>query len=102
MTVQGDGLTPQSASSQAITALVVSLLGFVTCCFLLSPIGWYLGRQEQKAIREGRSPQAGESLAQIAVIVGLIGTIVLVFFLFWVVLGGFAVLTGLLSELANR
>ena len=99
MTIQGDGLTPQSASSQAITALVVSILGFVTCCFLLSPIGWYLGRQEQKAIGEGRSPKAGESLAQIAVILGIIGTLVMVFFLFWVFFfGGLAVL----SALTNR
>ncbi|HEX5719748.1 MAG TPA: DUF4190 domain-containing protein [Thermoanaerobaculia bacterium] len=99
MTVQGDGLTPESASSQAITALVVSILGFVTCCLLLSPIGWYLGRQEQKAIREGRSPKAGESLAQIAVVLGIVGTLVMIFFLFWVFfLGGMAVL----SALANR
>ena len=99
MTVQGDGITPESASSQAITALVVSLLAFATCCHLLSPIGWYLGWQEQKAIREGRSPKAGESLAQIAVILGVVGTLILVFFLFWVVLfGGWAVLTAL----ANR
>jgi hypothetical protein len=51
MTVQGDGVTPESPSSQAITALILSLLGFATCCHLLSPIAWYLGRQEQKAIR---------------------------------------------------
>lgn len=99
MTVQGDGITPESPSSQAITALVVSLLGIVTCCLLLSPIGWYLGRQEQQAIREGRSPKAGESLAQIAVVVGIIGTLLMVFFLFWVFFfGGLAVL----SALANR
>jgi hypothetical protein len=99
MTVQGDGLTPESASSQAITALVVSILGFVTCCLLLSPIGWYLGRQEQKAIREGRSPKAGESLAQIAVVLGIVGTFMMIFFLFWVFFfGGMAVL----SALANR
>lgn len=99
MTVQGDGITPESPSSQAITALVVSLLGFVTCCFLLSPIGWYLGRQEQKAIREGRAPKAGEVLAQVAVVAGIVGTIIMVFFLFWVFLfGGMAVL----SALANR
>src|SRR5688500_1675989 len=99
MTVQGDGITPESASSQAITALVLSLLGFVTCCHLLSPIGWYLGRQEQRAIREGRSPKAGESLAQIATILGIVGTLILVFFLLWILfLGGFAVL----SALANR
>jgi hypothetical protein len=99
MTVQGDGLTPQSASSQAITALVVSILGFVTCCFLLSPIGWYLGRQEQKAIREGRSPTAGESLAQIAAVLGIVGTLVMIFVLFWVFFfGGLA----FLSALADR
>ena len=99
MTIQGDGLTPESASSQALTALILSLLGFVTCCHLLSPIAWYLGRQEQKAIREGRSPKAGESLAQIAVVLGIIGTLVMIFFLFWVFLfGGMAVL----SALANR
>jgi hypothetical protein len=99
MTVQGDGVTPQSASSQAITALILSLLGFATCCHLLSPIAWYLGRQEQRAIREGRSPKAGEVLAQIAVVLGIIGTLILVFFLFWIFFfGGLAVL----SALANR
>ena len=99
MTVQGDGIKPESPSSQAITALILSLLGFATCCHLLSPIAWYLGRQEQKAIREGRSPKAGESLAQIAVITGIVGTLILVFFLFWIFFfGGMAVL----SALANR
>ena len=99
MTIQGDGITPESASSQAITALVLSLLGFFTCCFLLSPIAWYLGRQEQKAIQEGRSPKAGESLAQIAVILGIIGTLVMLFFLFWVFFfGGLAVLSAFLES----
>ncbi|HEX6864227.1 MAG TPA: DUF4190 domain-containing protein [Thermoanaerobaculia bacterium] len=99
MTVQGDGITPESPSSQALTALILSLLGFATCCHLLSPIAWYLGRQEQKAIREGRSPKQGEVLAQIAVILGIVGTLILVFFLFWLIfLGGMAVLTAL----ANR
>ena len=99
MTVQGDGITPESASSQAITALILSLLGFATCCHLLSPIAWYLGWQEQKAIREGRSPQQGEVLAQIATILGIVGTLILVFFLLWVFfLGGLAVLTAM----ANR
>lgn len=99
MMVQGDGLTPESASSQAITAIILSLLGFTTCCHLLSPIAWYLGRQELKAIREGRAPKQGEVLAQVAMILGIVGTLVLVFFLFWVFfLGGLAVL----SAFANR
>ena len=99
MTVQGDGITPESPSSQAITALILSLLGFSTCCHLLSPIAWYLGWQEQKAIREGRSPQQGEVLAKVATILGIVGTLILAFFLLWVFfLGGFAIL----SAMANR
>jgi hypothetical protein len=99
MTVQGDGITPESPSSQAITALILSLLGFTTCCHLLSPIAWYLGWQEQKAIREGRAPKQGEVLAKVATILGIVGTLILVFFLLWVFfLGGFAIL----SAMANR
>lgn len=99
MTIQGDGPTPQSASSQAITALVVGILGFVTCCHILSPIAWYLGNQERKAIREGRSPQAGESLAQVAVILGIVGTVLLVFGLLWIFFwGGLAVLSAFLGR----
>ena|ERR1044071_1431263 len=99
MTVQGDGITPESPSSQAITALILSLLGFVSCCHLLSPIAWYLGSQEQKAIREGRAPRQGEVLAKVATVLGIVGTLILVFFLFWLLfLGGLAVL----SAMANR
>ena len=99
MTVQGDGITPESPSSQAITALILSLLGFTTCCHLLSPIAWYLGWQEEKAIREGRAPKQGEVLAKVAKILGIIGTLLLAFFLLWVFfLGGLAVL----SAMANR
>lgn len=97
MTVQGDGVTPQSASSQAITALVVGILG-VICCGLLAPIAWYLGSQEQKAIREGRSPAAGQGLAQAAVILGIIGTVLLVFGLLWIFFwGGMAILSGVMG-----
>jgi Domain of unknown function (DUF4190) len=99
MTVQGDGITPESPSSQAITALILALLGFSTCCHLLSPIAWYLGLQEQKAIREGRSPKQGEVLAKVATVLGIVGTLLLAFFLLWVFfLGGLAVL----SAMANR
>lgn len=93
MSMPGEG-QPQSASSQAITALILSILGIVTCCGILAPIGWYLGSQEQKAIREGRSPVAGQGLAQAAVIIGMIGTILMVFGLLWVFFwGGMAMLS---------
>ena len=98
MTMPAEG-QPQSASSQAITALVLGILGVVTCCGILSPIAWYLGSQEQRAIREGRSPAAGQGLAQAAVILGIIGTIVLVFGMLWAFFwGGMAVLSGLMGR----
>ncbi|HEV8582379.1 MAG TPA: DUF4190 domain-containing protein [Thermoanaerobaculia bacterium] len=89
---------PQSSSTQAVTALVLGILG-VVCCGLLAPIAWYLGSQEQKAIREGRSPAAGEGLAKAAVILGVIGTVLLVLSVVWIFFwGGMAILQGM----ANR
>ena len=89
---------PQSSSTQAVTALVLGILG-VVCCALLAPIAWYLGNQEQKAIREGRSPAAGEGLAKAAVILGIIGTILLVLSLLWIFfMGGMAILQGIASN----
>jgi hypothetical protein len=94
MTILNPG-QQQSASSQAITALVLSILSLV-CCQLLAPIGWYLGNQELKAIREGRSPAAGETWAKVAVILGIIGTIMLAMLVIWIFfLGGMAILGGL-------
>ncbi|HWM92561.1 MAG TPA: DUF4190 domain-containing protein [Thermoanaerobaculia bacterium] len=89
---------PQSASTQAITALVVGILG-VICCGLLAPIAWYLGNQEQQAIREGRSPAAGQGFAQAGVILGIIGTILLVLTLLWIFFaGGMAILSGMMGS----
>ena len=75
-------------------SLVLGILSIVTCCGILAPIAWYLGSQEQKAIREGRSPVAGEGLAKAGVILGIIGTILMVMGILWIFLwGGMAVLS---------
>lgn len=103
MTIPGPA-QQQSSSSQAITAFVLGILGIV-CCPLLSPIAWYLGNQEQRAIREGRSPAAGDGLAKVASILGIVGTaalclgfIALLLWLFFfgglVVLGGMSAAAG--------
>lgn len=85
-----------NASTQAITSLVVGILGIVSCCYLLSPVAWYIGSQELKSIREGRSPAAGEVLANVGRILGIVGTVLLVLSLLWVFfMGGLAVLAGL-------
>ena len=88
----------QSSSTQAVTSLVLGILG-VVCCGLLAPIAWYLGSQEQKAIREGRSPAAGEGLAKAAVVLGIIGTILLVLSVLWIFfMGGMAILQGMANS----
>jgi hypothetical protein len=98
MAIPGE-VRPPSPSSQAIAALVVSLLGVLICCGLLSPIGWFLGAQERKAIREGRSPVSGEALAQIAVVLGIFGTVMLVILLLWALFfGGLLVIAGWLGR----
>jgi Domain of unknown function (DUF4190) len=94
MTVANPG-QQQSASTQAITALVLGILGLI-CCNILGPVAWYLGSQELKAIREGRSPFAGEILAKIGMILGIFGTIFLVLGVLWLFfMGGLAVLQGI-------
>jgi hypothetical protein len=88
----------EKPSSQAVTALVLGILGVVQCCPLLAPIAWYLGNQELRSIREGRSSAAGQGVAQAGMILGIIGTVLLVFWLIWVFLmGGMAVLSGIME-----
>ena len=90
---------PPSASSQALTSLILGILAFVTCCLLLSPIAWYLGRQELKAIREERSPAAGETLAKVGMILVIVGSLALLMLAFWVFfLGGFVILQGIAAS----
>lgn len=88
---------PDKPSSQAVTALVLGILSFV-CCQILGPVAWYLGNQEQRSIREGRSSAAGQGFATAGVILGIIGTVFLVFGLFWVfAMGGMAVVGAMLE-----
>ncbi|HEX6864988.1 MAG TPA: DUF4190 domain-containing protein, partial [Thermoanaerobaculia bacterium] len=89
---------PPASSSQAVTALVLGILGIV-CCGLLAPIAWYLGNQELQAIRQGRAPATGEGLAKAAQILGIIGTILLVLTVLWIFFaGGMAILQGIAAN----
>lgn len=85
----------QSASTQAIVALVLGILGLV-CCPFLAPIAWFLGSQESKAVREGRSAVAGEGIAKAGMILGIIGTVLIALWAVWIFAwGGMAILQGL-------
>jgi hypothetical protein len=97
MTVANPG-QPQSASNQAITALILGILGLV-CCPLLGPIAWYLGNQESKAIREGRSPVQGEGISKAGMILGILGTIYFAGVMLWIFfMGGMAVLSAMMNH----
>ena len=102
MTVPSPPPLPETEkpSSQAITALVVSILGFVTCCgLILSPIGWYLGGQELRAIAAGRSPRAGETIARVAQVLGIAGTVLLGLALLWLfAMGGMMMVSAWMSQ----
>jgi hypothetical protein len=72
-------------SSQATAALVLGIVGLVLCGGILSPIAWYLGATEVRAIEEGRRDPGGLQTANAGKILGIIGT----------VLVGLAVLVGI-------
>jgi ABC-type Fe3+ transport system permease subunit len=90
--------TQQKASSQAVTALVLGILGIV-CCPLCAPVAWYMGGQELKAVQEGRSSIASQGMAKAGQILGIIGTIWMVVVALWIFfMGGMAVLQGLRNQ----
>ena len=60
------------ASSRAVTALVLGLVG-MNCLFPLGIVALIMGSQELAAIDRGESPPKGRSLAKGAVILGWIG-----------------------------
>lgn len=97
MTVANPG-QPQSASTQAIMSLVLGILSFV-CCPILAPIAWFIGNQEVKAIREGRSPVAGEGIAKAGMIIGIVGTVWMVLVALWIFFwGGMAVFQAMMHR----
>ncbi len=87
-----------SASREAVTALVLGILG-VVCCGFVAPVAWYLGQNELRAIRDGRASAAGEGMAMAGKILGMIGTALLavgllVGLLWTLFFGGMAALQG--------
>lgn len=87
--------SPYSEASQATTALVLGILGLVTCPFL-GPVAWWIGNQELVAIDEGRRPPENRSNANAGRILGIIGSALLALGLIAIVLalaiGGLAVM----------
>ncbi|HDZ86460.1 hypothetical protein LCGC14_1750490 [marine sediment metagenome] len=72
---------PESASTQAITALILGIVGLVFCQ-LIGIAAWIIGAKERNAIKRGESPEAGMGLATAGWILGIIDTALIVIFLF--------------------
>ena len=60
--------------SQAVLALVLSIVGLVACSGLLCPVGWYFGRKELEGIDAGRRDPSKRDIAKAGQIIGIIGT----------------------------
>ncbi|MGI9606750.1 MAG: hypothetical protein ACR2P0_11490 [Acidimicrobiales bacterium] len=71
----GHGVYPES--SNALTALILSILNFFICG-LLAPFAWYLANKELEAIDNGRRDPTKRDQANAARILGIIGTVLLV------------------------
>ena len=63
--------------STAVTALVVSILGFLLCQ-VLAPVGMVMGRNEVRRIDAGDGDPSARGMAQAGYVIGLVGTILLV------------------------
>ena len=84
--------TPYPESSQASTALVVSIVGLV-CCQVLGIVAWIMANSELKAIQEGRRNPANEGTATAARIIGIVTTVLLaigIVFLIFALFAGLA------------
>jgi hypothetical protein len=75
---------------QAVTAMVLGILGLV-CCGIASPFAIWLGRKSMKEIDASGGWLGGRGQAQAGFIMGIIGTVLWVLgVLFYVVMAGLA------------
>ena len=60
-----------------MAALLVGAFGIIGCCHIVSPVAWYLGHDELKAIRAGRVSDSDTS-AKVGMYLGILGSVLLV------------------------
>jgi uncharacterized membrane protein YjgN (DUF898 family) len=81
---------------QAVTVLVLGILGLVICG-ILAPFAWIMGNRVVGEIDASGRTIGGRDLANIGRILGIIGTVLLVIgvlaLLFFIVVGGLAAST---------
>jgi hypothetical protein len=91
------GGMPGGASSNAIIALVLGILSYVTCGIFAAIPAWILGKKELSEIDAGRSPENGRTLAKIGMWLGIVNVILtvlgLIAFMILLALGVFSSMT---------
>ena len=83
--------------SNAVAALVISILSLAMCSGLISPIGWIMANKELAGIAEGRRDPTKRDMAKAAQVISIVGSVLLGLaalffggFLLLAVLGAFA------------
>lgn len=72
---------PQYAEeSNAVVALVVSILSIVMCSGLISPFAWWLANKELTGIHEGRRDPTKKDMATAAKVIGMVGSAIFALF----------------------
>lgn len=72
------GMVVYPEESQAVLALVLSIVGIVVCGGVLCPVGWYLANKDLEAIDAGRRDPSKRDVATAGKIVGIVGTLLVV------------------------
>ncbi len=67
-----DSVGPPNASN-AVTALVLGILGIIICP-LLGPVAWVLGRKGEQEVDSSGGAVGGRGLATAGKILGIVGT----------------------------
>ena len=87
------------AKGNATLLLVLGVVGIISCCHLLGPVVWYMGKEELTGIAEGRITATNEGTAKAGLILGIITTALLVVdIVAFFALGGFALLGTVLGQ----
>jgi len=85
----GGGWAPRPKHPQAVTVLVLGILGLVVCQ-VLSPFAWVMGNRAVREIDANPGVYDGRGEAQAGRILGIVGTVllgvVIAFFAFFIVL----------------
>jgi hypothetical protein len=69
----------------AVLALVLGIVGVITCGFPTGPFAIWQGRSAEKAIKQSPGQYGGKGMATAGWILGIVGTLFMLFWLGWLI-----------------